>query len=175
MLAIYSLAMQWMCQAHHSVVETRSASRDLDKLPTFACSMYNWSFHLKSISSQTSSLHQSLMFPYTHALLYSKNIYPHLLTKFQVSKVTANLTEVCGEFDHVWWTHCTLNWSVQWVWPCMASRVDPHLLTKFQVIKLTAQLIEASSEFDHVWWSYCTLNWSVQWVWPCLSLEGPQK
>ena len=167
--------MQWMCQAHHSVVETRSASRDLDKLPTFACSMYNWSFHLKSISSQTSSLHQSLMFPYTHALLYSKNIYPHLLTKFQVSKVTANLTEVCGEFDHVWWTHCTLNWSVQWVWPCMASRVDPHLLTKFQVIKLTAQLIEASSEFDHVWWSYCTLNWSVQWVWPCLSLEGPQK
>ena len=102
MLAIYSLALQWMCQAHHSVVETRSASRDLDKLPTFACSMYNWSFHLKSISSQTSSLHQSLMFPYTHALLYSKNIYPHLLTKFQVSKVTANLTEVCGEFDHVW-------------------------------------------------------------------------
>ena len=72
------------------------------QLPTFACSMYNWSFHLKCISSQTSSLHQSLMFPYTHALLYSKNICPHLLTKFQVSKVTANLTEVCSEFDHVW-------------------------------------------------------------------------
>ena len=90
------------------------------QLPTFACSMYNWSFHLKRISSQTSSLHQSLMFPYTHALLYSKNICPHLLTKFQVSKVTANLTEVCSEFDHVWWTHSTLNWSVQWVWPCMS-------------------------------------------------------
>ena len=111
---------------------------------------------------------------YTCTSVFQKHL-PHLLTKFQVSKVTANLTEVCGEFDHVWWTHCTLNWSVQWVWPCMASRVDPHLLTKFQVIKLTAQLIEASSEFDHVWWSYCTLNWSVQWVWPCLSLEGPQK
>ena len=139
--AIYSLAMQWMCQAHHSVVETRSASfhlsgldnacnlfpcnamdvsspplcsRDkiciyscinhsvVDKLPTFACSMYNWSFHLKSISSQTSSLHQSLMFPYTHALLYSKNISPTSAHKIPSEQ-----------------SHCKLNWSVRWVWPCL--------------------------------------------------------
>ena len=72
------------------------------QLPTFAFSMYNWSFHLKCISPQTSSLHQSLMFPYTHALLYSKNICPHLLINFQVSKVIANLIAACNEFDHVW-------------------------------------------------------------------------
>ena len=82
------------------------------------CSTYTLAFVSCQLLHSACTLHQSLVFPYTHALLYSKNICPHLLTKFQVNKATANLTAVRTEFDHVWWIHCTLNWSVHWVWPC---------------------------------------------------------
>ena len=46
---------------------------------------------------------------------HQKQIHINLFTQFEVIKQTAHLIEVRIEFDRVWWTHCTLNWSAQWV------------------------------------------------------------
>ena len=71
------------------------------------------------------------------------NIY--IFTKFQVIKLTAHLIEVCIEFDHVWWTHCTLNWSVQWIWPYLVNLLHPLLKC---ALSLTMYVSRRASKVD---------------------------
>ena len=180
-----------MCQAHHSVVETRSASFHLSGLGN-ACNLFpcnamdvsspplcsrdkiciSWSRQAANFCMQHVQLVISLeIHLFSNKLLASEpDVSIYTCTSVFQKHLPTSAHKIPSKQSH-----CTINWSVQWVWPCMASEVDPHLLTKFQVIKLTAHLIEVCSEFDHVWWSHCTLNWSAQWVWPCMSLEEHQE
>ena len=75
----------------------------------------------------------------------ASKVDPHLLAKFQVIKLTAHLIEACIEFDRVSWTHCTLNWSVQWVWPYLVNLLHPLLKC---ALSLTMYVSSRASKVD---------------------------